>query len=73
LLPLLHVILCKNKQKQKQTRKTHPKKNHPTTPTKAAKQIPSGLKSKISYTPEDGHVGRNISVNIHNKTQDHLQ
>jgi hypothetical protein len=27
---------------------------------KAAKQIPSGLKSKISYTPEDGHVGRNM-------------
>jgi hypothetical protein len=26
----------------------------------AAKQIPSGLKSKISYTPEDGHVGRNM-------------
>jgi hypothetical protein len=28
--------------------------------TKAAKQNPSGLKSKISYTPEDGHVGRNM-------------
>jgi hypothetical protein len=22
--------------------------------------VPSGLKSKISYTPEDGHVGRNM-------------
>jgi hypothetical protein len=22
--------------------------------------IPSGIKSKISYTPEDGHVGRNM-------------
>jgi hypothetical protein len=29
-------------------------------PTKAAKQIPSRLKSKISYTPADSHVGRNI-------------
>jgi hypothetical protein len=28
--------------------------------TKAAKQIPSGIKSKTSYTPEDGHVGRNM-------------
>jgi hypothetical protein len=28
--------------------------------TKAAKQIPSGIKSEISYTPEDGHVGRNM-------------
>jgi hypothetical protein len=28
--------------------------------TKTAKQIPSGLKRKISYTPEDGHVGRNM-------------
>jgi hypothetical protein len=27
---------------------------------KAAKQIPSGIKSEISYTPEDGHVGRNM-------------
>jgi hypothetical protein len=31
-----------------------------TKATKAAKQIPSGLKSKISYTPEDGHAGRNM-------------
>jgi hypothetical protein len=31
-----------------------------TKATEAAKQIPSGLKSKISYTPEDGHVGRNM-------------
>jgi hypothetical protein len=28
--------------------------------TKTAKQIPSGIKSKISYAPEDGHVGRNV-------------
>jgi uncharacterized membrane protein YgaE (UPF0421/DUF939 family) len=34
-------------------------KNTPKA-TKAAKQIPSGLKSKISYTPEDGHIGRNM-------------
>jgi glucose-6-phosphate 1-dehydrogenase len=28
---------------------------------KPAKQIPSGiLKIKISYTPEDGHIGRNM-------------
>jgi hypothetical protein len=27
---------------------------------KAAKQIPSGIKSEISYTHEDGHVGRNM-------------
>jgi hypothetical protein len=27
---------------------------------KTAKQIPSGIKSKISYTPENGHVGRNM-------------
>jgi hypothetical protein len=33
---------------------------HATKATKAAKQIPSGLKRKISYTPEDGHVGRNM-------------
>jgi hypothetical protein len=26
----------------------------------AAKQIPSGINSEISYTPEDGHVGRNM-------------
>jgi hypothetical protein len=30
------------------------------TTTKAAKQISSGIKSKISYTPEDGHAGRNM-------------
>jgi hypothetical protein len=35
-------------------------KEHGTKATKAAKQIPSGLKSKISYTPEDGHVRRNM-------------
>jgi hypothetical protein len=28
--------------------------------TKAAKQIPSGIKSEILYTPEDGYVGRNM-------------
>jgi hypothetical protein len=28
--------------------------------TKAAKQIPSGINSEISYTPEDGLVGRNM-------------
>jgi hypothetical protein len=33
---------------------------HATKATKAAKQIPSGLKCKISYTLEDGHVGRNM-------------
>jgi hypothetical protein len=33
---------------------------HATKATKTAKQIPSGIKSKISYTPEDGHVGRNL-------------
>jgi hypothetical protein len=32
---------------------------HATKATKAAKQIPSGINSEISYTPEDGHVGRN--------------
>jgi hypothetical protein len=32
----------------------------PTKAIKAAKQIPSGLKRKIYYTPEDGHVGRNM-------------
>jgi hypothetical protein len=31
-----------------------------TKATKTAKQIPSGIRSKISYTPEDGHVGRNM-------------
>jgi hypothetical protein len=31
-----------------------------TKATKAAKQIPSGIKSEISYTHEDGHVGRNM-------------
>jgi hypothetical protein len=30
------------------------------TTTKTAKQIPSGIKSKISYTPEDGPGGRNM-------------
>jgi hypothetical protein len=35
-------------------------KESATKATKAAKQIPSGLKSKISYAPEDGHVGRNM-------------
>jgi hypothetical protein len=33
---------------------------HATKATKVAKQSPSGIKSEISYTPEDGHVGRNI-------------
>jgi hypothetical protein len=33
---------------------------HATKATKTAKQIPSGIKSKISYTPEDGHVGRKM-------------
>jgi hypothetical protein len=32
----------------------------PTKATKAAKQIPSGIQSETSYTPEDGHVGRNM-------------
>jgi hypothetical protein len=30
--------------------------SHATKTTKATKQIPSGIKSAISYTPEDGHV-----------------
>jgi hypothetical protein len=33
---------------------------HATKATKAAKQILLGIKSEISYTPEDGHVGRNM-------------
>jgi hypothetical protein len=44
LLPLLHVVI-------------HAVSNKAT---KAVKQIPSGIKSEISYTPEDGHVGRNM-------------
>jgi hypothetical protein len=31
-----------------------------TKATKAAKQIPSGINSEISYTLEDGHVDRNM-------------
>jgi hypothetical protein len=33
---------------------------HATKATKAAKQIPSGIKSEISYRLEDGHVGRDM-------------
>jgi hypothetical protein len=42
------------------TKNKHKLETAATKATRAAKQIPSGLKSEISYTPEDGHVGRNM-------------
>jgi hypothetical protein len=45
---------------QKQTQIRNCIIEHATKATKAAKQIPSGLKRKISYIPEDGHVGRTM-------------
>jgi mevalonate kinase len=43
-----------------QQKNTNEKLHNITKATITAKQIPS--ERKISYTPEDGHVGRNMSV-----------
>jgi hypothetical protein len=46
--------------KGKKTKHAHKNMEINGNTTKTAKQIPSGIKSEIPYTPEDGHVGRNM-------------
>jgi hypothetical protein len=56
--------LSRNNKERQETKQTQIRncivQLHATKATKAAKQFPSGIKSEISYTLEDGHVIRNI-------------